>query len=268
MGRRSQVLGAVVVLLLWSAPLCAGIFTTYYRNEATISGLRAENPHDTKVYEAPPGWFYEVAWKGDTEYILRFERRSEAARYREYSSKADTDTVKSDGYYRVARVELEKPLRQLFVQGLDPGIVAVPFKYRPKVPGAPAQLTGEATVGAAIGLRYATDLLTTTLEPVIAFGISQVSLGENAGDAAKSVQALTLAAGLQVDLIGRFAMGFVVGWDKIPGTDGDAWPYQGRPWVALSLSAGMFNRSEKQQTKGESLPQAPEEDAKKPAPRK
>jgi hypothetical protein len=252
----------LILLVIAACMMCgvgtanAGIFTSYYRNEVPIDGLiSVSDPTDQKKYLVPAHWFYEIADDTGDYYTLRFNKPA---------SKAAPDSTISSKYFKIKKTDLtDNRLKMLFVQGIEPGVMVVPFKVRPTVPGTNFQLTGDATVGAAIGIRMATDVLTTTVEPMISLGLSQVALDDTSSGVPASTQALTLATGLQVDIWERFSLGAVVGWDKVAGKEGKAWPYQGRPWYAISLTAGILNRNPAPASTPEEKPKAAAEDAKK-----
>src|SRR5262249_36747996 len=151
------------------------------------------------------GWCYELLPSVEGKRRVRFTRPPSGG-------KKEAGEVENHRIYEINADEIdEKRGTQTLISTFESGILAVPFKFRPKVPNAPSQLTGSGTVGTAFTLRARADW-NTELAPIVFLGLSQVALQQDEGAAAKEVPALTLAWGLQVEIVGRTKLGVVMGW--------------------------------------------------------
>jgi len=276
-GARRRCLCWLFTVLLFVSPhqAYAGLFTTLYRNEVPITGLaplqavqKEQPPKATKTakktktakttdsptkpeanpptFTAPAGWFYEIAEDDGDTLVLRFDRESDSRRYDIPDVPAD-ELVQPNQYYSIAKKQLQaSSLRQVFVQGFEPGIMTVPLKFRFRTPDAPRVVSSDASVGGAFGFKYATDLLTTTIEPLLGVGLVQEAVEDSSSATTSTLTALTVAVGLQIDVKAHVAFGLMVGWDLAGGRMGRSWSYDGRPWLGLGLNAPLFSRSESQ----------------------
>lgn len=221
----------------------AGLFSTVFRVDRYLAGFKKTSDASGAEAFARPGWQYEkVGERGDL-YQLRMIRKS--GRFKK--SSPQTGEVEAGEIYEIKKSLIdEDPLARVLVQAFDTGIFAVPLKYRPKVANGPSALSGSGSLGAAFAWRAKTDLSTTEVAPLVFVGLSQVPLQDDDESAAKETGALTVAVGLQVDVLGRTSLGLVSGWDWIPGTLGVDWPYRGKAWFSVGINFTFFNRESPQ----------------------
>ncbi len=218
----------------------AGLFSTVYRMDNYVGGLKSTSSAGEVTAFANPGWYYEVLSSAGGKTRVRFVRRAKTTK--QPAGAASTPSAGSNGEVQVGGIYvvddsmLNLAGNKTLVQTFESGVLAVPFKFRPDVPGSVSQLTGSGSLGAAFAWRAKTDFSTTELSPLLFVGLSQVALEQNEGAAAKETQALTLATGLQIEVIGRTKLGVVVGWDRAFGAEGRAWAYQGRPWFSVGIN--------------------------------
>jgi len=218
----------------------AGLFSTVYRLDNYVAGFKTTGEAQQREAYASPGWYYELITDVDGTARVRFARHGRAKKGEESKS----GEVEAGQIYAIEDSILKQPGNMVLVQTFETGVLAVPFKFRPKVPGTLSQLSGSGTLGAAFAWRAKTDFSTTEVSPLLFVGLSQVALQQDEGTAAKEVQALTLATGVQIEIIGRTKLGVVAGWDRAFGTEGETWPYQGRPWLSIGINYTFLTAEE------------------------
>ena len=118
--------------------------------------------------------------------------------------------------------------------GWSYGPLFTPFKMRFK----DKSLTGEAALGGYLGYEYRVYGVSVT--PAVHAGLSMVTIGGDAS-ASKNINdttstpAFTWGFALIMKPGENYQAGIVLGKDRIGGTDGAAWNYEGRWWLSIAI---------------------------------
>lgn len=119
------------------------------------------------------------------------------------------------------------------------GQLTIPFKVRPRIGAAPADFTGDFTIGATGGWgmrlsHYKQNHINLTVGGgLTSIGADSLTTGGYLSESQRW-SALTGALAITVDFNG-FQIGGVTGCDFVGGTPGNKWIYNMKPWFSIGI---------------------------------
>ncbi len=148
-------------------------------------------------------------------------------------------------YYCIKKEEHEgSQVRKRYYMGwrsrkVNVGVLAIPFKIRPRIGDTPADFTGDFTLGSTVGLSIRTSRYNRHyLNFSLAGGLTFVNVDSSTTDGYVSTTAKwsALSPGLAVvyDLSG-FQLGIVIGSDFVGGYPGSMWRYNNNLWYSIGV---------------------------------
>lgn len=128
---------------------------------------------------------------------------------------------------------------------LDHGALIVPFKLREK----DNSLSGESTIGYYLGSKSDYAFFSGTV--FASAGLSLISVNNSETGSSENHTGYTWSIGYAFDSRDDFQAAIVVGQDRLGGSAGDNWEYEGDTWISVAIGFGFLGSKEKINTGGE-----------------
>lgn len=109
------------------------------------------------------------------------------------------------------------------IGGVNTGILVVPFKFRQ------GDLFSDTAIGPYISYQW------EVIELVATAGLSQISVSEVGTEEVESKTGLTGAFGVSFEIDTNWDIAILAGVDRLSGSDGDNWEYQGDVWWSFAI---------------------------------
>lgn len=129
--------------------------------------------------------------------------------------------------------------------------VIVPFKLRRAIAKQNTQLDTGLTLGGMFGQRWRLSHTQNyhLVAPIITVGTATVTIRQGTAPSAmngeKQALALTASLGAVLELGDTFQIGFMMGFDRVPGDDGKGWIYNDKIWYSFAVGVTLLGSGSK-----------------------
>ena len=71
--------------------------------------------------------------------------------------------------------------------------------------------------------------------PVGFIGLATISMGDKNSSDVATRTGVTYGGGFALTFSRKYQIGAIIGFDRLAGPEGEEWPFNGKPWVSVSI---------------------------------
>jgi hypothetical protein len=194
--------------------------------------------YNKKEYSAKKGSKFKII-------IIDIQESECIIKFTNISSEKCNKCVDMDHIYRIKKELITEETCE-FLGGFNFSMITLPFKYRIKNQANEDRLDWNVNINGSIGYSFKL-LFIKRFTPFGFAGLTSISNpsittnDEKIEEELKTDLGLSIGFGLSAIIISNIQIGFVCGWDWIPGTKQDSWHWDGEPWISFGIGVEILN---------------------------